>query len=193
MSRWSNIVLSTDKVALEPLTEEHIQALTEVNSDADIWKWFSADLSGDDDMISWMHDRLSESDQGSKISFAVRDLSTNKIAGTTSYGHIEWDEHVIEIGWTWLGKSFFGSGINKHMKFLMLSHAFEEMEIERVEIRTDEINARSRRAIEKIGAELDGILRSHRITIGGRRRNTAVYAIIKKDWPGIRKSIFKEF
>ena len=79
------------------------------------------------------------------------------------------------------------------MKFLMLSHAFNKMEIERLELRTDELNVRSRKAMEKIGAKHDGTLRSHRATQGGKRRNTVVYSILKSEWPNIRKTIFKEF
>ena len=127
------------------------------------------------------------------MSYAVQLNETAEIIGATSYGHISWEEKALEVGWTWLGKKYIGAGINKHMKFLMLQHAFEQMEIERLELRTDELNARSRKAMEKIGAKHDGTLRNHRSTQGGRRRNTVVYSIIKEEWPEIRQTIFKEF
>lgn len=185
-------ILENDQVRLQPLAERDISELLKIGCDPAIWRWFSADLTNPDDLEKWMKDRLAETDRGTKMSYLIIAKEGNeRIAGSTSYGNIDWSQRVIEIGWTWLGIDFIGSGLNKYMKFLMLSHAFNEMDISRVEIRTDEINVRSRRAIEKIGATLDGILRSHRITQGGRRRNTAIYSIIKEDWPEIRETIFK--
>ena len=184
--------LRDSRVLLTPLTEEGITDLASINSDPGIWTWFSADLSEKETMKSWMRDRLRESQEGTKMSYVVKDAEGN-IAGTTSYGNIDWDQKNMEVGWTWLGKKYIGSGINKHMKFLMLSHAFETMGVERMEIRTDEINVRSRRAIEKIGAQLDGVFRCHRWAQGGRRRNTVIYAIVKDDWKEIKSTIFSEF
>ena len=185
--------LEDERIAIEPLTADHIQELTKLNGDPDIWKWFSEDLTEEETMVNWMRERLKESKAFTKMSYAIRNLENDEIAGTSSYGNIDWPQRVMEIGWTWIGTPFIGTGINKHMKYLMLSHAFDVIGLERVEIRTDEINLRSRRAIEKIGAQLDGILRNHRFTQGGRRRNTVVYSIVKSEWPDIRSTIFKEF
>lgn len=185
-------VLTNDKVALEPLTKDHIEALKDVCGDADIWRWFTVDLSPPDVLAKWMNQLLQES-EGMKMTFAVKLLESDQIIGSTSYGNIEWSEKNIEIGWTWIGKPFIGAGINKHMKFLMLSHAFDQMNIERLELRTDELNVRSRKAMEKIGAKHDATLRSHRYTRGDRRRDTVVYSILREEWDEIRNSIFKEF
>ena len=185
--------LSDHKIRLIPLDEMHIQEMRGLSNDADIWTWYTEDLTHPDALENWMSNRLVETNQGEKMSYAVQLIETGEIIGSTSYGHISWGEKALEIGWTWLGKKYIGTGINKHMKFLMLRHAFEEMEIERLELRTDELNARSRKAMEKIGAKHDGTLRSHRTTQGGRRRNTVVYSILKEEWPNIKQTIFTEF
>ncbi|WP_424962987.1 GNAT family N-acetyltransferase [Ekhidna sp.] len=185
--------LSDKRITLLPLTADHIQAMRRLSADPGIWTWYTEDLTHPDALEKWMTKRLAESNLGDKMSYAVQLNETGEIVGSSSFGHIDWVEKGIEIGWTWLGKKFIGSGINKHMKYLMLSHAFSKMEIERLELRTDELNVRSRRAMEKIGAKYDGTLRSHRTTQGGKRRNTVIYSILKSEWPDIRKTIFKEF
>lgn len=185
--------LSDELILLEPLAEKHIEQMLPLSGDADIWKWYTSDLTNPEDLKSWMADRLRETEKGEKMSYAVLLKDTNQVIGSSSYGHIDWREKCIEVGWTWLGKAYIGSGINKHMKFLMLRHAFETMEIERLELRTDETNLRSRRAMEKIGATFDGTLRNHRTTQGGRRRNTVIYSILKSEWSSIKSSIFKDF
>lgn len=192
MKEWY-ITLADQKVSLIPITLEHIQEMRNLSSDSDIWTWYTEDLSEPDALEDWMTKRLQETEHGTKMTYTVQLKDTGEIIGATSYGNIDWAEHGIEIGWTWLGKKYIGAGINKHMKFLMLNHAFETMGIERLELRTDEENIRSRRAMEKIGAQYDGTLRNHRSTRGGRRRNTVVYSIIKGEWPEIKNTIFKDF
>lgn len=192
MKEWY-VTLADDKISLLPMTRSHILEMRNLSSDSDVWTWYTEDLTDPDALEQWMTKRLEESERGEKMSYAVQLRETGDIIGATSYGHIDWVEKGIEIGWTWLGKKYIGSGINKHMKFLMLRHAFETMSTERLELRTDEENTRSRRAMEKIGAKHDGTLRNHRSTQGGRRRNTVVYSIIKSEWEQIRNTIFKDF
>ena len=192
MKEWY-VTLADQKIELVPITLEHIKEMRTLSSDSDIWTWYTPDLSDPDDLAKWMSNRMVETENGTKMTYAVRLLETDQIIGATSYGNIDWEEKGIEIGWTWLGKEFIGTGINRHMKFLMLKHAFEIMGTERLELRTDEENIRSRRAMEKIGAKHDGTLRNHRSTQGGRRRNTVVYSIIRSEWPEMRKTIFKDF
>lgn len=185
--------LSDNKIILSPLTADHIRQMRRLSGDSDIWKWYTEDLTNPDDLVNWMTLCLNDSERGEKMSYAVVLRETSEVIGATSYGHIDWEEKGIEIGWTWLGADYIGQGVNKHMKFLMLNHAFETMKIERLELRTDEKNLRSRKAMEKIGAKHDGTLRSHRSTQGGRRRNTVVYSILKSEWPNIRNTIFVDF
>ena len=187
------VPLSDDRVLLEPLSDQYIEQMLSLSSDSDIWTWYTADLTDPRDLKSWMTNRLKETENEEKLSYAVLLKATKEVVGSTSYGHIDWKEKCIEIGWTWLGKEHIGSGLNKHMKFLMFRHAFETMGIERVELRTDEVNVRSRKAMEKVGATFDGTSRNHRTTQGGRRRNTVIYSILKSEWGHIRNNIFNEF
>lgn len=184
--------LEDNLIILEPLTADHIKAMRLLSNEPDIWTWYTEDLTNPDDLEKWMTSRLEESKHGEKMSYAVILKESGKVIGASSFGHIDWTEKCIEIGWTWLGKEYIGAGINKHMKFLMLKHAFETMGIQRLELRTDETNARSRRAMEKIGAKYDGVLRYHRSTQGNRRRNTVIYSIIEPEWPEVKSSIFSE-
>lgn len=184
--------LSDAKITLEPLTKNHIEELKNICGNPEIWKFFSADLKEPADMEEWMLARLRESQAGRQMSLAVRLNQTDQVIGTSSYGRIDWKEKVIEIGWTWIGADFIGAGINKQMKFLMLRHAFETMGIERLELRTDENNLRSRRAMEKVGAQHDGTLRSDRYKPDGDRRDSVVYSILKSEWPDIKEAVFKE-
>ena len=186
------IPLEDLRIHLEPLNQDHIKLMRRLSNQPDIWTWYTEDLSDPDALEKWMMSRLQESETKQKMSYAVILNETGDVIGSTSYGNIHWSEKGIEIGWTWLGKDYIGAGINKHMKYLMLHHAFENMGIERLELRTDERNARSRRAMEKIGAKYDGTLRNHRSTQGGRR-NTVIYSIIKSEWPEVRSTIFSEF
>ncbi|WP_436514865.1 GNAT family N-acetyltransferase [Ekhidna sp. To15] len=192
MKEWY-VTLADQKVELLPITLDHIKEMRNLSSDSDVWTWYTEDLTDPDALEKWMTQRLDASRKGLQMTYSVRLKETGEIIGATSYGHIDWEEHGIEIGWTWLGKKYIGVGINKHMKYLMLRHAFETMQIERLELRTDENNIRSRKAMEKIGAKHDGTLRNHRSTQGERRRNTVVYSIIKSEWPEIKNSIFKDF
>lgn len=187
------VSLQNESITLLPLTATHIQEMRALSHDSDIWIWYTEDLTHPDALERWMTNRLDASERGEMMSYAVVLNRTKQVIGSTSYGHIHWAEKGIEIGWTWLGKAFIGTGINKQMKYLMLKHAFETMDMERVELRTDERNARSRKAMEKIGATYDGTLRNHRTTQGGRRRNTVIYSIIKEEWPAIKSTIFTKF
>ena len=187
------VPLNNEVVSLEPITQEHIEGMKLACGDSEIWRWFTVDLSDPDKLGNWMSQLLEESAVGQKMTFAVRLKETGEVIGSSSFGNIDWSENNIEIGWTWIGGGYIGKGINKHMKFLMLRHAFEVMDIERLELRTDEVNLRSRRAMEKIGATYDAALRHHRRTRGDRRRTTVVYSILKHEWPEVKKTIFKEF
>lgn len=185
--------LSNQLISLIPITLEHIHAMRSLSGDSDIWRWYTEDLTNPDELERWMLNRLHESSKEDQMTYTVMLNDSGKVIGSTSYGHIDWEEKGIEIGWTWLGKEYIGAGINKHMKFLMLQHALETMEMERLELRTDEQNVRSRKAMEKIGAHYDGVLRNHRRTQGGKRRNTVIYSIIRSEWETIRETIFNEF
>ncbi|MEM9680925.1 MAG: GNAT family protein, partial [Bacteroidota bacterium] len=127
------------------------------------------------------------------IPFIIYDKEKKQYAGSTRFGLIHWKNKVLHIGWTWIGNQFQGTGLNSHMKFLMLRYAFEELEFEKVEFRIDERNSRSRKAVEKLGAILEGILRKDTVMQNGFRRSTCCYGILKDEWPQIKSGVFKHF
>jgi RimJ/RimL family protein N-acetyltransferase len=107
--------------------------------------------------------------------------------------NIDWTNKVLEIGATWIGREFQGSGLNMNMKFLMLQYAFESLNIEKVEFRIDERNIRSRKSVEKIGGTLEGILRKNVYLLDGYKRNTCCYGILKEEWAAIKERVFEGF
>jgi len=125
--------------------------------------------------------------------FLIFDKEKNQVAGCTSFGNIENKHQRLEIGWTWIGKKFQGTGLNKAAKYLQLSYAFEQLNFERVEFKIDGRNQASRRAVEKIGALHEGTLRSHTLLSDGFRRDTTYYAILKEEWAALKTTIFKNF
>lgn len=126
------------------------------------------------------------------IPFIIFDKERGAYAGSTRFGLINWEHKVLHIGWTWIGREFQDTGLNTHMKFLMLSHAFEELHFEKVAFRIDERNIRSRMAVEKIGASLEGILKKDTLMPDGFRRSTCCYGILKEDWNAIKNKYFSD-
>ncbi|WP_242204208.1 GNAT family N-acetyltransferase [Aestuariivivens insulae] len=127
------------------------------------------------------------------IPFIVYDKQKGAYAGCTRFGHISWHNKVLHIGWTWIGRAFQGTGLNKHMKFLMLQYAFETLLFDKVEFRIDDRNIRSRKAVEKLGASLEGILRQDTLMRDGFKRSTCCYGILKEEWGDIKSTVFKNF
>jgi RimJ/RimL family protein N-acetyltransferase len=113
-------------------------------------------------------------------------------AGSTSFANVSNRDKRLEIGWTWIGKKFQKTGLNRNGKLLMLQYAFETLQFERVELKTDERNMASRTAIEKIGGKFEGILRSHMVVKDGFRRNTVYYSILSKEWPGVKTNLLNK-
>ncbi len=183
-------VLTTSEVKLRLLQRSDIPALLEAAQDKDVWRWFTTDLSDRARMEAWVDKLLQKLQTGTMIPLVIEDLKSARIAGSSSYMNIAEEDLCIEVGTTWIGKEFHGTGINYHMKYAMLHHAFDVWNFERVELRTDALNVRSRRAIEKIGANYDGMFKNHRFNKEGGRRDSVIYSILKQDWPGIRKAVF---
>ncbi|MDO6597342.1 GNAT family protein [Oceanihabitans sp. 2_MG-2023] len=127
------------------------------------------------------------------IPFIIYDKKKQAYAGSTRFALINWKNKVLHIGWTWIGKEFQGSGLNTQMKFLMLQYAFETLLFDKVEFRVDERNIKSRKAIEKLGATFEGLLRKDTLMLDGFKRSTCCYGILKEEWTEIKKSIFENF
>jgi N-acetyltransferase len=183
--------LETDKVLLRPLQPEDKTVFSELAVDESLWKYFTLELNHPDQLDKWIAMAVEEREKGLRIPFTIIDKSTNTITGSSSYGSISYFDKRIEIGWSWLGIKYQGTGINFHAKFCLLNYAFEVLQFERVEIKTDNLNERAKQGLRKVGATEEGVLRSHMQMPHGRRRDSIYFSILKKEWPDVRHSVFK--
>lgn len=187
-------ILETGRTRLEPLTRAHFEPLKTIAlSNGDIWKFTMANITDDESFTTYFNTALKEKENKTSYSFAMFDKKENRYAGCTRYANISFRDKRLEIGWTWIDPLLQGSGINKHNKFLMLNFAFDQLGLNRVELKTAGTNFKSQRAMEKIGAVREGVLRKHSINDIGTTRDTVYYSFINDEWPTIREKIFKEF
>lgn len=189
-----DIILEDDRARLEPLTESHYGALMAIAlSNNKIWKFTLANITDERSFRNYFDTALKERENKTSFPFAMFDKQANRYVGCTRYANISFKDKRLEIGWTWIDPLLQGSGINKHNKFLMLQFAFETLILNRVELKTAGTNLKSQRAMEKIGAVREGVLRKHSINDVGVTRDTVYYSFINDEWPQIKESIFKEF
>ncbi|MBI2428168.1 MAG: GNAT family N-acetyltransferase [Ignavibacteriales bacterium] len=181
------VVLQGKQVRLEPLTLDHVNALCSVAFDEDLWRIGLTTLRTKEDVVRYVENALDLQQKGTALPFATLPLSTNKAVGSTRFGNIDIANRRVEIGWTWLGKQWQRTGLNTEAKFLMLRHAFEVWKCIRVEFKTDVLNEQSRRAIVRLGAKEEGILRKHAISSGGRIRDSVYYSILDDEWTDIKQ------
>lgn len=184
--------LETPRVLLRKMKAEDLEEFKELITDENTWKYFSKDLSQPAEMESWINEALHSYDQKTRVPFTIIEIDTGRICGTTSYGNISFYDKRIEIGWTWLGNEFIGSSINRHAKFSLLSFAFEAMGMERVEIKTDNLNERAKAALIKVGMKPEGVLRSHMQMHSDRRRDSIYFGMIREEWEERKMSFFSD-
>ena len=173
-------------VVLEPLSLTHHDDLVEAVQDGELWKLWYTVIPEPDKMRAEIERQLDRQAQGAMLPFAVRDARTAKAVGMTSYWNVDEAHRRVEIGGTWYRKSMQRTPLNTECKLLLLTHAFESLNCICVELRTHFFNHPSRRAIERLGAKLDGILRSNQILPNGNIRDTCVYSIIASEWPAVK-------
>ena len=174
-------------IVLEPLVEGHEQELFAVAQDPDVWRWMSYNAAESAETFhGWFDDALRATKAGDEVVFAVRSKESGNLIGSTRYMTLRPEHNGLEIGWSWLVPSAWGSGANAEAKFLLLQHAFDELGCIRVEFKTDARNERARLALEAIPARFEGIFRSHMLVRGGERRNSAFYSVTDDDWPVVR-------
>jgi RimJ/RimL family protein N-acetyltransferase len=184
------IELSDSRVLIRPFQLEDYEGFAQVAFDFDIWEKTTPHIRTEEDLRQYVQNQLKAREQHSKYPFTIIEQSSGRIAGSTSYMSISPENNRLEIGSTWLGKDFHGSGLNRHCKFLLFRYAFETLGLRRLELKTDVLNQRSRKAIMKMGAKEDGILRSHQVMPGGRVRDTVYYSIIDHEWPEVKEKVF---
>jgi RimJ/RimL family protein N-acetyltransferase len=170
---------------LEPLSQNHCEGLTEAVNDGELWKLWYTFIPRAEDMRKEIDRRLGLQAAGSMLPFTVFDAD-GKISGMTTYMNVDTPNRRVEIGSTWYAKRVQRSALNTQCKLLLLTHAFEKLDCIAVEFRTHFFNHQSRRGIERLGAKLDGVLRSHQIAPNGTLRDTAVYSIIAGEWPTVK-------
>ena len=186
MSFVEPVTLTTDVGTLEPLDHRHAADLREAVIDGELWKlWYTA-IPSPEGMTAEIDRRLKLQAAGSMLPFAIIEKASGKAVGMTTYMNIDAPNRRVEIGSTWYRMSVQRTPLNTHCKLALLTHAFEVLDCIAVEFRTHFFNMQSRRAIERLGAKLDGILRSHQLAPNGTLRDTAVYSIIAAEWPTVK-------
>ncbi len=173
-------------VTLEPLEIKHRDGLCAAISDGELWKLYVTLVPHVNEINLFLSNARDAYESGDGIAFAIIDKATNKIAGSTRFMKANLPNRRVEIGFTFLGKSWQKTHINTEAKLLLLTHAFEVMQLNRVELLTDYFNTASRYAILRLGAKEEGILRNHMVMPDGRIRDSVLYSIIKNEWAGIK-------
>lgn len=183
------VILEGKFVRLEPLRVEHLDSLTEIGLDESLWLWTAAIVKNKEDMRRYIEAALDEFERKISLPFITVEKSSGKIVGSTRFGNIDVKNNRAEIGWTWINPRWQKTQINTEAKLLMLSHAFETWKCIRVELKTDVLNDKSRIAIERLGAQEEGILRRHIITEAGRIRDTIYYSILDTEWQSVKNNL----
>jgi RimJ/RimL family protein N-acetyltransferase len=193
MTNWVEPITLTGKhVRLEPLSESHIPGLTAIGAGQDFWDFMLyGRITTEDDMRNWVRDIMSRAKKGTDLPFAVIHLASGRVAGATRYLNIMPKDRGLEVGGTWYGLEFQRTAVNTESKYLLFTHAFEALKCIRLQIKTDARNIRSQRAIERIGAVREGVLRNHMILPDGRYRDSVFYSILDSEWPAVKTRIEK--
>jgi RimJ/RimL family protein N-acetyltransferase len=174
--------LENDRVLLQPLTLENFEELISIASQNNLVQYSPSNISTRASLKDYVETAIKQLNNGTSIPFIIYDKHEKAYAGSTRYMNMNFKNKVLHIGSTWLGREFHGSGLNDQMKSLMLQHAFVEMDFEKVEFRVDERNIKSRKAVEKLGCTLEGILRKDTYLLDGFKRNTCCYGLLREEW-----------
>ena len=189
-SRWIEpIVLLGKHVTLEPMAERHSAGLQAATRDGQLWKLWYTVVPAPDQVDEYVSNALQRRENNGEMPFVIHEHKTNKVIGSTRFMNVDEASHRLEIGHTWYAESHQRTAKNTETKLLLLTHAFEQLSSIAVEFRTHWINHRSRRAIERLGAKQDGVLRNHSKTEDGVLRDTVVYSIIDSEWPMVKQHL----
>ena len=189
MKPVERITLSGNRVRLEPLSLDHAAALARVGLDPELWRLQPAPVATAADMRRYVEKSLEDERHGVSLPFAAVDAASGQVIGSTRYMDIAPEHRRLEIGGTWLAPAFQRTGANTEAKLLMLTHAFETLGALRVVLKTEVLNERSRRAIERLGAVEEGTFRKHLLAVSGRPRDMVYYAILDAEWPAVKSRL----
>jgi RimJ/RimL family protein N-acetyltransferase len=173
-------------VQLAPLERRHVDGLAAVSNDDEVWRYISMPLRTRDEVEAWVADALANAASGAELPFVTIERASGTVIGSTRFMDIRRAHRAVEIGGTWLGRAWWRTAVNSEAKYLMLRHLFEELGCVRVCLKTDLLNLRSQRAIERLGGVREGVLRRHMIVYDGRLRDTVYYSILDDEWPAVK-------
>lgn len=180
------IVLKNEIVCLREMTMGDIDAITAVACEERIWDYMSITVQTRTDVERYVQTALANRVAGTEYPFVIIDQATGKIIGSTKLMDISEQHKRLEIGFTWLAPNYWRTAINTNCKYLLLEHCFEKLGYKRVQIKTDDENERSKKAIRRIGAQFEGILRQHMIRKDGTTRDTAMFSVVHSEWPKMK-------
>lgn len=180
------LILEGEHVRLEPLSLAHLDALCEVGLDEMIWKWYTHTMRSRYEMAVYIRAALDGQARGEMLPFATVARAGDAVVGSTRFMNIDLPNRRMEIGSTWIAPPWQRTAINTEAKLLMLGYAFETIGCHRVELKTDALNEPSRRAIRRLGAKEEGVLRKHMVTASGRLRDSVYYSITDDEWPDVQ-------
>lgn len=183
------VALENEYVLLRPVKPEDRAALRAIALDQRIWRYFVVRVDTEADFDVFFDAGIADQDAGRRVVYYIADKSTGNAAGSMSFGNIMERDGRLEIGWSWLGIDSQGKGINRWAKFLMMQEAFEDLDAERVEFKTDRLNVQARHALTNIGAREEGTLRSFNPMPDGRRRDAVYYSVLKAEWPQVKAQL----
>ena len=183
---FSKQTLTGQHVRLEPLEAHHLPGLKTAVNDGQLWQLMFTSVPHPDQLEDFYQNAMSQSDAGLVMPYASIDVHSNEVVGSTRFLNTDWNHQRTEIGFTFIAKSKQRSAVNTEAKYLMLTHAFEELAFNRVAFVTDYLNHPSRNAILRIGAKQEGILRNHMVMRDGRIRDSVTFSITANEWPAIK-------
>ncbi len=190
VERWTTPTLEGQIVRLEPLAPRHADDLYEASRDPRIWRWLPIVQPGTrEEWQAWMEVALERTEAGLELAFATVLQETGAAVGSTRYLALRPEHRSLEIGWTWLAPSAWGTGANTEAKLLQLEHAFEILGCRRVEFKTDALNEKARPALAGLPAQFEGIHRKHMLVREGENRDSAWYSIVDDEWPAVRDEL----
>jgi RimJ/RimL family protein N-acetyltransferase len=183
------IVLERAGIRLEPLTHEHRAEIDAAAADGELWNLWYTGVPRPDETPAWLTAALAGQEQGHMLPWAVRDVATGRVVGSTRYHDILPAIDRVEIGYTWYARSWQRTRLNTTCKLMLLEHAFQQLGCKVVGLRTDNFNFASQRAIEALGAKKDGVIRHHQPRRDGSVRDTVMYSILVHEWPDVRRHL----
>jgi RimJ/RimL family protein N-acetyltransferase len=183
------VVLAGEHAVLEPLERAHVPALAHACRDGELWSLWYTSVPRPEDVGAYVETALAMRDDKGALPFVVRERASGDVVGCTRYFNVDAANRRLEIGHTWYAKRVQRTGVNTECKRMLLAHAFEVLDCIAVEFRTSWFNHASQRAIERLGAKRDGVLRNHVILPDGTLRDTVVYSILASEWPQVRRHL----